>query len=49
VLGSQDILGNPSSFMANINKGKENFYDELIDNLADDKYSSAVKGLFNNL
>jgi hypothetical protein len=49
VLGSQDIIGNPSSIMANVSKGTENFYDELIDNLADENYSAAVKGLFNNL
>ena len=38
VLGSQDIIGNPSGFMANVNKGTETFYNEPLEGLVEGKF-----------
>lgn len=49
VLGSQDIIGNPSSFIANVSKGTESFYNEPLEGLVDRNYSRAAVGVVNSL
>lgn len=49
MLGSQDIIGNPSSFIANVSKGTESFYSEPLEGLVDRNYGRAAVGVVNSL
>ena len=49
IFGSQDIIGNPLSFIANVGKGTDTFYNEPLEGLVDRNYSRATVGFFNSI
>lgn len=49
VFGSQDIIGNPSSFITNVSKGTDNFYNGPLGALLDNKPKEAAWGVVSSL